>query len=210
MRKILFFSTALLILSSIVNAQDKEKLDLPCINQNNWYVGGKTKLNFTSQNYLNDEKIKTSMFRFSPTIGYFVADRWGVDFSPSFESQSTEYPNLPKEKYNEFSLGLGSRYYLMPNKQNTNFFVHAGFEFGSYKSDNYDERFGFNSYNAGASFVYFKNRHVGLEIGLDYRSKKYEEEDDRISSIGLCAGLQIHLDPCGGGQKKRVIDTPRF
>jgi len=200
MRKYLFTSIAILAFFSVW-AQN-EKIDLPCIDQNNWYVGGKTKLSFTSQNYLNDEKIKTSMFRFSPDIGYFPIDRWGIDLSPSFETQTTEFPSLPKQKYNEFSLGLGTRYYLMPNKQNTNFFVHGGFEFGSYKYENDNDRTGFNSFNAGASFVYFKNRHVGLEIGLDYGSKKYEGEDDRISSIGLCAGLQIHLDPCGKGNRR--------
>jgi len=200
MRKYIFTSIAILAFCSLL-AQN-EKIDLPCINQNNWYVGGKTKLSFTSQNYLNDEKIKTSMFRFSPDIGYFPIDRWGIDLSPAFETQTTEYPGVPKQKYNEFSVGLGTRYYLMPNKQNTNFFVHAGYEFGSYKYENDNDRTGFNSFNAGASFVCFKNRHVGLEIGLDYASKKYEGEEERINRIGLCAGLQIHLDPCGKGNRK--------
>jgi hypothetical protein len=198
MRKYVFSAIAVLAFWNI-NAQD-EKLDLfPRINQNNWYVGGKTKLSFSSQEYAGD-KIKESSFRFNPNIGYFPIDRWGISLSPGYETQTTEYPNMPESKYNEFSLGLETRYYLMPNKQNTNFFLSAGYNVGSYKYDNDPERTSFNRYNFGASFVYFKNPHVGLEIGFDYGSRKYEEEE-RINRFGLCAGLQIHLDPCGRNRR---------
>ena len=165
MKKYLFTTMALLACAAL-NAQN-EGLDLlPRINANNWYVGGKTKLSFSSQNYL-DDKIKETMFRFSPNIGYFPIDRWGVSLSPAFETQTNEYPNLPELKYNEFSLGLETRYYLLPNKQHTNFFVSGGYELGSYKYDSDDDRTGFNRFNIGASFVYFKNPHVGLELGIE-------------------------------------------
>lgn len=203
MRKYLFITTALIAFGSL-QAQNDDLDLLPRINATNWYVGGKTKLSFSSQNYL-DDKIKETMFRFSPNIGYFPIDRWGVSLSPGFETQTNEYPNLPKVKYNEFSLGLETRYYLLPNKQNTNFFVSGGYELGSYKYESDDERTGFNRFNLGASFVYFKNPHVGLELGVEYGSKKYEDEDERINRFGLCAGLQIHLDPCG--KRNRRIEV---
>ena len=200
MKKYLFTTMALLACAAL-NAQNDGLDLLPRINANNWYVGGKTKLSFSSQNYL-DDKIKETMFRFSPNIGYFPIDRWGVSLSPAFETQTNEYPNLPELKYNEFSLGLETRYYLLPNKQHTNFFVSGGYELGSYKYDSDDDRTGFNRFNIGASFVYFKNPHVGLELGFEYGSKKYENEDERINRFGLCAGLQIHLDPCGKGNRR--------
>ncbi len=42
----------------------------------------------------------------------------------------------------------------------------------------------------------FLNRNVAVEIGFDYSSFKYEDEDDRSSRFGLCAGFQVYLDPC--------------
>lgn len=58
--------------------------------------------------------------------------------------------------------------------------------------------------------MYFINGHVGLDTGFDYNSKKYKDEDERMNRFGLCAGLQIHLDPYGGGQNRRVTTTPGF
>lgn len=169
---------------------------LPRINKNDWMLGGRGKLSFSSQNYINDEKIKETSFRLSPRIGYFVADRWAIGLSPSFEAGSTEIPSYGKDKYNELGLGINSRYYLMENKNKTNFFAEAGYSFGGAQFND-DDRIGVNGYNLGLNFVYFKNPFVALELGFEYGSKKYEDEDERINKFGLCAGLQIHLDPCG-------------
>ena len=56
-----------------------------------------------------------------------------------------------------------------------------------------DDRISYNSYNLGLSMACFLNKHISLELGVEYSSKKYEDEDSRVNRIGLCAGFQMHF-----------------
>ncbi len=83
------------------------------IEKGSWLAGGKTKLSFTSEPYFNNEKIKTSSFRFSPNLGYFVADQWAIGGKLDFETSSTKFGNMDPEKYNDIGLGIMTRYYFL-------------------------------------------------------------------------------------------------
>jgi len=165
------------------------------IDAHQWLVGGKTKLSFTSQDFMGD-KIKETDFRFRPNVGFFPVDKWAVGVNLDFEASSYEYPGSPKQKYNEIGAGLFTRYYFLDKTKKTNLFAEAGFNVGGYKYDTDDERTNYNKLNIGVSTAIFLNRHVALEIGVDYSTRKWEDEDERINRFGLCGGFQIHLDPC--------------
>lgn len=165
------------------------------INAHQWLVGGKGKLSFTSQDYLND-KIKESTFRLSPNIGYFPKDKWAIGINLDFESSTYEFPGNNKEKYNEIGAGIFSRYYFLDKIRKTNIFVDGGYNIGGYKYDTDDERTNYNKFMLGLAAAFFINQHVAFELGIDYSSRKWEDENERINRFGLCGGFQIHLDPC--------------
>ncbi len=190
MKKIVFAFT-LLCFSTILLAQTT----YPIV-KGSWLAGGKTKLAFSSEPYIGDEKIKTTSFRFSPNIGHFIADQWAIGGKLDFETSSTKFGNMDPEKYNDMGLGIFTRYYFLEATQRTNFFGEAGFSIGSYKYDDDEERNGYNNFNLALAMALFLNRNVAIEIGFDYSSFKYEDEDDRSSRFGLCAGFQAYLDPC--------------
>ncbi len=190
MKKIVFVFS-LLCCSSGLLAQT-----IYAIEKGSFLAGGKTKLAFSSQPYIGDEKIKTTSFRFSPNLGYFVADQWAIGGKLDFETSSTKFGNMDPEKYNDMGIGVFSRYYFLPATHQTNFFGEAGFSIGSYKYDDDEERSGYNNFNLSLATAIFLNRNVALEFGLDYSSFKYEDEDDRSSRFGICGGFQVYLDPC--------------
>jgi outer membrane protein assembly factor BamA len=176
------------------------------IQKGNFLGGGKGKLSFSSQDYLG-EKLKETNFMIRPSLGYFPADQWALGLNLNFESSKVKLDDTELGKSNELGAGLWTRYYFLPETKKTNFFGEAGFNFGGAKEDD-DDRISYNSYNLGLSMAHFINGHIALELGLDYSSKKYEDEDERLNRFGLCAGFQMHFDPCN--KKKNTTIRPTF
>ena len=171
------------------------------IQKGDFLGGGKGKLSFSSQDYFG-EKYKETNFMLRPNLGYFVMDQWALGLNLNFESTKIKLDNTEIGKSNEFGAGLWTRYYILPETKRTNFFGEAGYNIGGYKDDD-QERINYNSYNLGFSMAHFMNAHIAFELGFDFSSKKYEDEDERINRFGLCAGFQMHFR-CHGDKKPRM------
>jgi hypothetical protein len=188
------FLLAIFIFSCIAETIAQE---FDYVGEGRFLAGGKGSLKFDRWEYLAGENAKETSVRFSPNFGYFFINKWAAGVNLDFESSSTKYPNqTDKDTYNEVGIGLFTRYYLCPVKSRKTFFGEAGFNVGGYKYNDQD-RINYNSFFLGAAFACFINRYIALELGLEYRSHKYEDEDERSTRFGLCAGFQMMFGPCG-------------
>ena len=165
------------------------------ISQGNFLGGGKGKLSFTSQKYLNDQKLKDTKVHLRPDFGYFPIDNWAIGANLNFESTKSKIDDQEIDKSNDVGAGIWSRYYILPKTHRMNVFGEAGFNFGGSKFDD-DDRISYNSFNLGVSMAYFVNSFIAFELGVEYASKKWEDEDERINRVALCGGFQMHFGPC--------------
>ena len=161
------------------------------IQKGNFLGGGKGKLTFSSQDYLG-EKYKETHIMLRPNFGYFVIDQLAIGLNLDVESTQIKLGSDEIGKTNDLGAGLWTRYYALPATKKINFFGEGGINMGGYKEDD-DDRISYNSYNLGLSMACFLNKHISLELGVEYSSKKYEDEDSRVNRIGLCAGFQMHF-----------------
>ena len=161
------------------------------IQKGNFLGGGKGKLTFSSQDYLG-EKYKETHFMIRPSIGYFIINQWAVGLNLDVETTTIKLDDDKLGKSNDMGAGIWTRYYVLPAIKKINFFGEAGFNMGGVKEDD-DDRINYNSINLGFSMACFLNRNVALELGVEYSTKKYEDEDEPINRFGLCAGFQIHF-----------------
>jgi hypothetical protein len=192
--KLFFLSTFVIFISVVSFAQGPY-----LIQKGNFLGGGKGKLSFSSQEYL-DEKYKETHIMLRPSFGYFLMDGWAVGINLDMESTKIKLGSDEIGNSNDLGAGLWTHYYFLPAIKKINFFGEAGFNMGGYKEDD-DDRIGYNCYNFGLSMACFLNKHVALEIGVEYSSKKYEDEDSRVNRVGLCAGFQIHFSTLGSKRK---------
>lgn len=177
------------------------------IEKGNYLGGGKGRLSFSSQEIL-DQKYKETRFMVRPGMGVFVADKWAIGANLELETTKIKLEDEEIGKSNEFGAGAWSRYYFLPKTKKTNFFGEAGITYGAIREDD-NARIKYRSFNAGLSMAHFINPHIAFELGVDYSSKKYEDEQESINKFGICAGFQMHFN-CKKRTKVKIPGTPCF
>ena len=160
------------------------------IEKGNFLGGGKGRLSFSSQQL--EEKYKETSIMVRPGFGYFLQDKWAVGINLNFENTKIKVGDVEQGKSIDFGGGIWTRYYFLPKSKRTNFFGEAGFNMGGNKLDD-EDRINYSGFNVGLYMVHFINEHIAFEIGVDYYSKKYEDEDEPINKMGVSAGFQMHF-----------------
>lgn len=161
-----------------------------------WMAGGNG--NFSTGSYhLAFYETKTTTLSISPSIGYFIADRFPIGLRvllSNYHASDYNTSNGTTGLANNFGISAGpfARYYFFRQADRpVNIFVEGNYGFG-YNTDinrikNYLNRF---SFNAGP--VLYINSSIGLEFLIGY----YQSRQYGYTTTGFQAGLgfQIHLE----------------
>jgi uncharacterized cupredoxin-like copper-binding protein len=162
------------------------------IKKGNWMMGGTGNItsyeNKSIQNG-NDVGDKGNTINIAPNIGYFFINRLVLGTIGSLS-----FTNSNRYESRNYGFGPFIRYYFLKEDKRINFFAHANYTFGEYKSGSTIT--GSNGYRVKAGPVIFFNKNVGMEITLDYNSSKIKVSEPNISSykaLQVSVGFQIHL-----------------
>lgn len=150
--------------------------------KNDWLMGGGIK--FASNKVA---EIKTSMFEFSPNVGYFLANNFAGGLRASITSVKLE----DEDAISSTLVSPFLRYYFLPGGNKVNFMLDGSFGFGSTSALGVSQSqtgFGF-----AAGPAIFLNKHTALEFTLGYNSLKGKDDPDRSNTFTVGVGFQIHL-----------------
>jgi hypothetical protein len=150
--------------------------------KNDWLMGGGIK--FASNKVA---EIKTSMFEFSPNVGYFLANNFAGGLRASINSVKLE----DEDAISSTLVSPFLRYYFLPGGNKVNFMLDGSFGFGSTSALGVSQSQTGFGFSAGPAI--FLNKHTALEFTLGYNSLKGKDDPDRSNTFTVGVGFQIHL-----------------
>lgn len=168
------------------------------LTQGNWIVGGSGSFYSRNESYTIPTlsyDAKLTQFNLSPSIGYFIFDKFAIGLKPSFSKTRVDY-FPPASGYVDdlrFSIGPFARYYLLNIDNQFNILTEGIFQYGNYTSSSitgYSKK-----YSLLLGPVIYFNSSVGLEFLLGYSSNIESIKDTytKFENLQLEIGFQIHL-----------------
>lgn len=179
MKKV-FIAAFLLMSSSAIFAQ---------VNKGQWLVGGNTAFTSSKQG-----DMKQTSFNLSPNAGYFFMNNFAGGLRVNLATSKVKGDDASTSM---MSVAPFLRYYFLPAAKKVNVFADAEYGFGSAK---YGASASINEFRIAAGPAVFLSPNTALEFALFYQSlggDYYEDGGNRVGTIGLNIGFQIHL----GGKK---------
>ena len=152
------------------------------VQKNDWLIGGSTKF---SSNKTAD--IKTSMFEFSPNVGFFFFNNFAGGLRADINSVKVE----GEDAISSSLISPFLRYYFLPSDNKVNFMLDGNFGFGS--TSGLGETTNQSGFGFAAGPAIFLNKHAALEFTLGYNSIKFEGDPDRSNTFAVGVGFQLHL-----------------
>ena len=196
--KILF----LFIVGFTLSITTKAQLD-----KGTWLVGGsgsfkKYKRDFqtpTATVFYKDTRITIS-----PSVGYFLADKFVLGLVPSYtkeKSFSTGFIGNASGGYGDYEridFGAFSRYYFLKKESNYNLLMDVSYAYNIVRNSRSKTGNGYN-YKLMVGPEFFLNSSVGIEILLGYsanKQKTYTGFDYNVNDRGFLTsvGFQFHLE----------------
>lgn len=171
------------------------------ITKKNWLVGGTGNFSSRNNSYTNSSisyNSKYSDLTISPTVGYFIVDKFAVGLKPSFNwSKAIAYPpGGGNSNDKRFMIGPFARYYILSPEKPVNFLIESAFQKGILRRSGPSKGTNNNLSLMAGPVVYF-NSSVGIEVLAGYASSREEEENfAKVTNKGLLIsiGFQIHLE----------------
>ena len=203
----------LLFLSSTVVFGQLEK--------GNIFIQGSSSIGFSSEKYTyisggtSTESSKSTSFRFSPKVGYFIIDNLPVGLLMdiyTYKNKAIDSDN--KNTNNEFLIGPFARYYfLAQEKLKPMAEVYAGFggskakyEYSSYTNES---QYGIIKIGFGVGASYFVTNNVAIDMLIGYNSSRYklksetsaarsaaseqEDQTDKYAGLGISIGVVVTI-----------------
>ena len=169
------------------------------LTKGNWMVGGNGSFSTGSYN-LGGNDTKTTSLSLSPSIGYFIADRFPVGLRlnlSNYHDTSFNATTGSSAIGNNFSLSIGpfARYYFFKQVDRpVNLFVEANYSIG-YNTEIERIKYALNRFSFIAGPVLYLNNSIGLEFTIGYY-RNYSQQFGGTTTTGFQAGfgLQIHLE----------------
>jgi hypothetical protein len=190
--KHIFFLLSITIFSLSANCQ---------LDKKTWLVGGTGSISSSNDSYTTStysQTSKTTEIKISPTVGYFLADKFAAGLKTSFSKYKSRvdgsgglYTNV-----NRFEVGPFARYYFLPKEKQVNIVTEASYQFGRYSFKDINQKGNINtlSFLAGPT-IYFNNS-VGLEFLVGYKSRTEDIKDSYKQTqkgLQIAIGFQFHL-----------------
>lgn len=142
-----------------------------------YYVGGSSDLSFMSQKMdlkydgesMLEEKVSSSSFNISPSVGYFAANNFLIGISMNYETSKVE-----DEKSSTFIIGPQATYYI--GESNIKPYLSAAIGWGNTEED--DLSIPASVYGLGGGVAFFLSEYASLDLGLGYVSSTLTDPDD--------------------------------
>lgn len=181
MQKTILFILTIIIFSNTANCQ---------ITKGNWLVGGSASFSRLQSSSEASTQYKQTNFQISPTIGYFLKDKFAVGLRPSLNyGRATGSNSTVLSSGTVITIGPFVRYYLLKPENIFNLFAEGSYGYGTISGSQRSNTFSF----AGGPVLYF-NSSVGLEFTISYSTTKIVGFSGNNNDVLFGIGFQIHLE----------------
>jgi hypothetical protein len=138
----------------------------------------------------------------SPSIGYFIIDKLGLGFRPSYllhkseDRGSTGTASGGRGNFSSFEIGAFGRWYFLNKDNNYNIVSDISYNYGF--QSNFGSNTGHsNSFKFLTGPVIYFNSSIGIELLVGYNRSKILNNDNTTSlnkGFLTTIGFQIHLE----------------
>lgn len=182
MKKIASLTTLISFLAFTSNSQ---------ITKNNWLLSGSA--NFSTQKNSSTASLqyKQTDIQISPTIGYFILDKFAAGLRPSLIYGKNNLVANAKPT-TIFLIGPFIRYYLLQPEKVFNLFLESGYSYGNIANQGSDSKQ--NTFSLSGGPVLYFNTAVGLEFTIGYTTTKIVDFEGSNNAIRFGIGFQFHLE----------------
>lgn len=179
MKKSILIIFILLFLSNTLLSQ---------ITKGTWLLSGSASFAMIKNNSEGALKYKQTNFSISPSIGYFLKDKFALGIRPSLTYGSSSISSGNSETI--FSVGPFVRYYFLKTDKVFNILTDGSYSYTSFGSSGVKQ----STISMAAGPVVYFNPSVGLEFLIGYASTKVAKYSGRNNELGFSIGFQIHLE----------------
>jgi hypothetical protein len=182
-------------------------------------IGGVVSGNYSSTDQFYQESDRTLRSEEQYTLnipvglGYFIMNKWAVGIQCNYLRNQREivyvldpdivnYEGMIKEEYNQFGLGVFTRFYVLPQKNSFNIYLSTGYSYpkltynleGVNDYNNESSSYRLHQFNFSIAPVYFINNRIAIEFVMSYinESGKYGTYINSNTFL-LGIGLQGHF-----------------
>lgn len=170
-----------------------------------WVIGGSTTLGFNnvstkySEGNQSYKDPKVSTFTITPSVGYFVVDKFAVGLDLGYTSITSKDEDYKVSVSTTSIIPTGTYYFR--NASNLIPYLGAGVGYSSVKETEDRESYTVDglSWKAKGGLIYLVNQNIGVDLGLGFNQfVNKETEDDyeyktTISTFGVNVGFTIFL-----------------
>jgi hypothetical protein len=175
------------------------------LTKGHWLVGGNGRFYSYKNNYQSPSWIgngKYTQIVLSPSVGYFLADKFSLGFKTTLSSNkgnSSFNGGNGATNTQRYLFGPFGRYYFLEAEKQTNILVEASYQTGIIREIS-DTKGRSNNFSISAGPVLYFNSSVGIEFLLGYATDKEKYlskvQTEKRSGFQFSIGLQIHLIKC--------------
>lgn len=181
MKKVASLTIIILVLSFTSNGQ---------ITKNNWLISGSASFSTQKNSSAASLQYKQTDIQISPTIGYFIIDKFATGVRPSFTYGKNNLVTNAKPQ-SIFSIGPFVRYYFLQTDRPFNLFTEGAYAYASFNQASESRQ---HTFSVSAGPVLYFNTAVGLEFTIGYSTTKVVGFTGTNNAIRFGIGFQIHLE----------------
>jgi hypothetical protein len=160
------------------------------ITKNNWLLSGNASFATQKNSSTATLQYKQTDFQISPTIGYFIIDKFAAGLRPSFTYGKNNLVANAKPQ-TIFSIGPFVRYYFLQTDRPFNLLAEGTYAHATFNQASESKQHTF-SFSAGP--VLYFNTTVGLEFTIGYSTTKVTGFTGSNNAIRFGIGFQFHLE----------------
>jgi hypothetical protein len=178
MRKLKIILRLTILIAFTSNAQ---------IDKGNWMMGGTAGFGSYKTTGGGSSSESSTSLGIAPNIGYFFIDKLAIGTAGQF---TYHFPKKDGDRtISSNNIAPFIRYYFLQKEKEINIFSEVRYEIMrmSHSDDKAD------TFLIKAGTVFFVNSSVGIEVALNYRTQKTNQNFDN-RGIYLNVGFQIHLE----------------
>lgn len=160
------------------------------ITKNNWLLSGSASFSTQKNSSAASLQYKQTDIQISPTIGYFIIDKFAAGVRPSFTyGKNNLAANAKPQTF--FSIGPFVRYYFLQTDRPFNLLAEGAYAYGSLNQASESKQ---HTFSVSAGPVLYFNTSVGLEFTVGYSTTKVVGFTGSNNAIRFGIGFQIHLE----------------
>jgi|GEM_PF-618480 len=158
------------------------------ITKGTWLLSGSANFSMIKYNSEGTLNYKQTNLSISPSIGYFLKDKFALGIRPSLTYGSSSISSGNSETI--FSVGPFVRYYFLKTDKVFNILTDGSYSYTSFGSSGVKQ----STISLAAGPVVYFNPSVGLEFLIGYASTKVAKYSGRNNELRFSIGFQFNLE----------------